>query len=188
MPSEHAISRFEGKLYRPASPGDDRSWTFLLLPKEVSDTLPRRGRTTIEGTLNGHWFQATVEPDGQLSHWLKVSKELKDSAGAKVGDVVAVRLSAVEVEPEPEVPTDLLAALGDSPHALRVWDATTTMARLDWIHWIVSAKQVQTRAKRIHDACDMLSQGKKRVCCFDPSGFYSKAFRAPEPAEDQEGE
>lgn len=187
MPTPHASSRFETKLYRPASPGDDSSWTFLLLPREVSDTLPRRGRTTIEGTLNGHSFQATLEPDGQLSHWLKVKKELKDVAGAKVGDVVTVELSAVEVEPEPDVPTDLEVALRQTPDALRVWDTTTTIARLDWIHWIVSAKQLKTRNKRIQDACDMLTQGKKRVCCFDPSGYYSKAFRPPEPAKQEDG-
>ena len=27
---------------------------------------------------------------------------------------------------------------------------------------------------------DWLAEGKKRVCCFDTSGFYSKALRAPE--------
>jgi hypothetical protein len=26
----------------------------------------------------------------------------------------------------------------------------------------------------------MLASGKKQVCCFDQSGYYSKAFRAPE--------
>ncbi len=29
----------------------------------------------------------------------------------------------------------------------------------------------------------MLASGKRRVCCFDPSGFYSKAFKAPQPAD-----
>jgi uncharacterized protein YdeI (YjbR/CyaY-like superfamily) len=66
-----------------------------------------------------------------------------------------------------------------APESRATWDATTTLARVDWIHWIVSAKQSKTRAKRIADACDMLASGKKRVCCFDPSGFYSKAFCAP---------
>jgi hypothetical protein len=54
---------------------------------------------------------------------------------------------------------------------------------MDWIHWITSAKQAKTRAKRIRDACAMLAAGKSRVCCFDQSGFYSKAFRAPEGAD-----
>jgi hypothetical protein len=64
--------------------------------------------------------------------------------------------------------------------ALETWRATTTLARVDWIHWIMSAKEARTRAKRVKDACALLAAGKKRVCWFDTSGHYSKAFRAPE--------
>ncbi|SHF19555.1 protein of unknown function [Microbulbifer donghaiensis] len=176
-------SRFEAKLLRPAKPGGDASWTFVVLPKQVSEKLPRRGRTTVEGTINGFYFQATLEPDGQLSHWLPVSGALQEAAGAGSGDVVALEIRPVEKEPEPEIPPDLERALAAAPEARAVWDATTTIARLDWIHWITSAKQSRTRAKRIGDACDMLASGKKRVCCFDQSGYYSKAFRAPEAAD-----
>jgi hypothetical protein len=31
-----------------------------------------------------------------------------------------------------------------------------------------------------------LAAGNKRVCCFDNSGFYSKAFSAPQAAVEQE--
>ncbi|MVV51756.1 DUF1905 domain-containing protein [Pseudomonas sp. PB120] len=173
-------SRFEAKLLRPAKPGDDKSWAFVVLPKEASDQLPRRGRTTVEGTINGQPFQATLEPDGQLSHWLQVSSALLDAAGAVVGDIVTLELAPVKKEPEPDVPADFQEALAAAPEARTVWIDTTTLARVDWIHWITSAKQLKTRAKRIADACDMLASGKKHVCCFDPSGYYSKAFRAPE--------
>jgi len=74
----------------------------------------------------------------------------------------------------------LREALKTSPEALATWEATTTLARVDWIHWVVTAKQAKTRAKRINDALDKLASGEKRVCCFDPSGFYSKALKAPE--------
>lgn len=174
--------RFKATLLRPAKPDSDASWAFVILPKDASEKLPRRGRTTIEGTINGHPFQATLDPDGQLSHWLKVDKELQRAAGAKIGDMVTLEIMPVEQEPEPEIPLDFQEALAAAPEVRRVWDATTTIARLDWIHWITSAKQSRTRAKRISDACEMLAAGKKRVCCFDSSGYYSKAFRAPEAA------
>lgn len=181
--AEVATSRFEAKLLRPLRPGGDTSWAFVVLPKDASETLPRRGRTTVEGTLNGHRFQVTLEPDGRLSHWLQVSRELYEAAGASVGDSVTLEIMPVEQEPEPEVPSDFQVALAAAPEAREAWNATTTIARLDWIHWMTSAKQLKTRAKRISDACDMLAAGKKRVCCFDPSGYYSKAFRAPEAAD-----
>ncbi|MEK1906709.1 MAG: YdeI/OmpD-associated family protein [Pseudomonas sp.] len=179
MTTLDVTSRFEAKLLRPKTLGGDASWAFVVLPREVSEKLPRRGRTTVEGTLNGHPFQATLEPDGQLSHWLQVRSELREAAGAAVGDIVALELAPVEKEPEPDVPPDFQEALAAAPEAFKVWNGTTTLARLDWIHWITSAKQLKTRAKRIGDACNMLASGKKHVCCFDPSGYYSKAFQAP---------
>ena len=176
-------SRFEAKLLRPAKPGDDTSWAFVVLPRDASEQLPRRGRTTVEGSINGHPFQATLEPDGQLSHWLQVSRELIEAAGIAVGDLVSLELTPVKKEPDPAIPPDFQEALAATPEAYKVWDTTTTLARVDWIHWMTSAKQLKTRAKRVSDACDMLASGKKQVCCFDSSGYYSKAFRAPE-AED----
>jgi hypothetical protein len=173
-------ARFRAKLLRPAKPGDGSSWAFVVLPKKVSDKLPRRGRTSVHGTINGHPFQATLEPDGRLSHWLKIGKDLQTAAGIKFDEVISLEVEPVEHEPEPEMPLDLKEALESSPEAYRVWNDTTTIARLDWIHWIDSAKQAKTRAKRVNDACTMLAEGKKRVCCFDPSGYYSKSFSAPE--------
>ncbi len=173
-------SVFKAKLLRPAKLAEEDSWAFLVLPKAVSETLPRRGRTSVEGTLNGHHFQATLEPDGQLSHWLKVPKELREAGAVEVGDTVEVEVAPVEREPEPKLPEDFQAALAASPAAKAVWDKTTTIARVDWIHWIESAKQAKTRASRVENACDMLTSGKKRVCCFDQSGFYSKSLSAPE--------
>jgi hypothetical protein len=178
-----AASEFTATLLRPAQPGSDASWTFVVLPREVSEKLPRRGRTSIEGSINGYGFQATLEPDGQLSHWLRVDKALRDAAGVDIGDVVALEVAAVEQEPEPELPPDFAAALAANPAARAVWHDTTTIARLDWIHWATSAKQAKTRTQRISDACDMLASGKRRVCCFDQSGYYSKAFSAPKAAQ-----
>jgi len=172
-------SRFKAKLFRPAKSGKESSWAFLVLPKAVSAKLPRRGRTSVEGTINGHLFQATLEPDGQLSHWLKVSKALREASGVEIGDTVTLEIASVAKEQEPKLPSDFQEALATSPKAKAVWDATTTIARIDWIHWVESAKQGKTRKSRIENACDMLASGKKRVCCFDPSGFYSKSFSAP---------
>ena len=98
---------FETRLLRPAKPGKDESWSFLVLPKSASDILPRRGRTTVDGSLNGCPFQATLEPDGQLSHWLRVDEKLRLAAGAEVGDTVSVRIAPANPEPEPQPPEDL---------------------------------------------------------------------------------
>jgi len=175
--------RFKAKLLRPAENKKGDSWTFLILPKDASAKLLSRGMTAIEGTINGFHFQAMLEPDGQKSHWLKVDRKLREAAGANTGDVVTLEITPVAEEPEPEVPADLRKALaGAAPKARALWSDITPIARRDWIHWITSAKQPETRARRIKNACSMLAAGKRRVCCFDRSGFYSKSLSAPKAA------
>ncbi len=85
-------------------------------------------------------------------------------------------------EPEPEVPAGLRKALAAAPKARTLWSDITPVARRDWIQWIVSAKRPETRLRRVENACSMLAAGKRRVCCFDRSGFYSKGLSAPKAA------
>lgn len=138
---------------------------------------------SVEGTLNGARFRGTLEPDGQGGHWLKVDRKTREAAGAQAGDKVSLEVTQMDKEPEPTVPRDLRAALAASPDARAVWKDITPMARRDWIHWVVSAKQEATRARRIVNACSMLTSGKRRPCCFDRSGMYSKSLSCPEPED-----
>ena len=175
--------RFKAKLLRPAESAKDESWTFLTLPKNASGKLPSRGMTAIEGTINAVPFEAVLEPDGQKSHWLKVDRKLSDAAGVEAGDVVTLEIAPAAEEPEPTVPPDLRAALATAePKARALWEDITPIARRDWIQWITSAKQAETRTRRVKNACSMLAAGKRRVCCFDRSGFYSKGLSAPKAA------
>ncbi len=175
--------RFKAKLLRPAKAAKGSSWTFLVLPGHASAKLPTRSMTTVEGTINGCPFGATLEPDGRKSHWLKVNKKLREAACAEAGDVVSLEITPVEKEPEPQVPADLRKALAAAPKAQVSWSDITPVARRDWIQWITSAKHSETRARRVANACEMLAAGKRRVCCFDRSGFFSKSFGAPEAAD-----
>ena len=175
--------RFKAKLLRPAAPGKGNSWTFFVLPKNASAKLPTRSKMTVEGTINGYPFKATLEPDGQRSHWFKVNKKLRVAAGADVGDTVTLEITSSGEEPEPKVPADLRKALAAATKARALWSDITPIARRDWIHWITSAKRPETRARRIDNACKMLSAGKRRVCCFDRSGIYSKSFGSPQAAD-----
>ena len=127
--------------------------------------------------------QATLEPDGQKSHWLKVDRKLSEVAGAEAGDVVALDIAPAAEEPEPAMPSDLRKALAAAASKARtLWSDLTPIARRDWIHWITSARQPETRVRRIKNACSMLAAGKRRVCCFDRSGFYSKSLSTPKAA------
>jgi uncharacterized protein YdeI (YjbR/CyaY-like superfamily) len=67
---------------------------------------------------------------------------------------------------EPRLPTDLRKALAPTPVAKARWKDLTPIARRDFISWIDSAKQPETRRRRIERACSMLAAGKRRPCCY----------------------
>ncbi|MEO6365189.1 MAG: YdeI/OmpD-associated family protein [Luteimonas sp.] len=182
MAKSTANIRFRTKLLRPESP-KGAAWTFLVLPADASNRLPTRSMITVDGTIDGHRFQATLQPDGKGSHRLKVSRALREAACAVAGDTVALEITPVGLEPEPGVPIDVRRAFAADAAAQTQWSSLTSVARRDWIHWITSGKKAETRARRISTACDMLASGKRVACCFDRSGIYSKGLRAPTPAE-----
>src|SRR2546430_1393528 len=68
---------------------------------------------------------------------------------------------------EPGMPMDLRKALAAAPMAKAQWkDDLTPIARRDFISWIDTAKQPETRRRRIERAGSMLAAGKRRPCCY----------------------
>lgn len=172
--------KFKAKLLKPAKTAP---WMFLRLPQAASDKLPSRGMVSVEGTFNGETFQATIEPDGEGGHWMKVAKTLQ--VGAKPGETVSLEISPMANEPEPLLPVEFKKALAAAPPKAReTWKSITAAARRDYVFWMTSAKKAETRAKRIAVACDKLSKGDRRPCCFDRSGMYGKSLSCP-VAKDQ---
>jgi uncharacterized protein YdeI (YjbR/CyaY-like superfamily) len=64
------------------------------------------------------------------------------------------------------LPADLRKTLTASPAMLAVWEDITPLARNEWICWIEDAKKPETRAKRIAQAQENLTDGKRRPCCW----------------------
>lgn len=153
--------RFQAKIFKIGS------WTILRLPKNASMQLPSRGQTMIKGTMNGFRFQTALEPDGNGSHWFRVDGGLQKSASAHAGDTVMLAIESTREWPEPDVPIDLRTALDRRPRVQTLWMGITPMARWEWIRWIGSTKQSETRKRRIEVACSKLLSGERRPCCFN---------------------
>ncbi|HLW83312.1 MAG TPA: YdeI/OmpD-associated family protein [Candidatus Acidoferrales bacterium] len=155
--------RFSAKLARPKA--NEKSGTLTVsLPKSAK--LPSRGITMVEGMINSIPFRIALEPNGKGTYCLRVNKTMREAAGADAGDTVTVEITRIGEEPEMRAPVDLRKALAADPVAQAGWADITPMARRDWIFSITSAKQPETRRRRIEKACDMLACGKRRLCCF----------------------
>jgi len=153
--------RFETK---PLQIGD---WTIVRFPESVSAKLPSRGMTLVDGTVNGFPSKIVLEPDGKGSHWFRIDTILRKDADIGASGTVKMEFEPSKAWPEPEVPTDLKKALNSDLQANTLWTEITPMARWDWIRWIRSTKNPQTRQKRIEVALSKLKDDKRRPCCFN---------------------
>lgn len=82
---------------------------------------------------------------------------------------------------ETQVPTDLGKALEADPIVKAQWMDLTPIARRDFISWIESAKQSETRMRRVQVACSKLAAGQRRPCCYAvvPMGLYKSLGANP---------
>lgn len=82
--------------------------------------------------------------------------------------------------------SDLNKVLTANPKAKAKWEELTSIARRDFISWIDSAKQPETRKRRIESLPSRLLSGKRRPCCYAlvPMNLY-KALGADPKAKAQ---
>jgi hypothetical protein len=152
------IHSFESVLERPEGVG---TWTYLNIPLAISATFGSMGQVKVKGTINGYLFRSTALPKGDGSHYLVVGKSIRDQIGATQGDTVKVLLELDAEERQVDVPEDLLQALENLPQAKEVFAKLSYSHKKEYVNWIFSARQAETRQRRIEKALVLLSQGKK---------------------------
>jgi hypothetical protein len=143
--------------------------TIARLPAEASSALPSRGQVAVSGHANGHPFDTVIEPDGLRGHYIAIDDDLVIATGIVDSDVVAFELEPARVWPEPDVPTDLRAALDGAPDIAGSWQEITPMARWEWVRWVNATANPATRDRRVEVSISKLRNGMRRPCCFDLS-------------------
>ena len=78
-----------------------------------------------------------------------------------------------------ELPADLRKRLLVSPKVLKLWQALTTLGRNEFVCRVESAKQAETRARRIDRTLEELVEGRRRPCCW--AGCVHRADKPVSP-------
>jgi hypothetical protein len=111
---------------------------------------PATGRQPGERLTHRVLLRSARDVDRELRGWLAQAYE----AGAgKVARPVG----------EAAVPDDLAGALAASAPAQATWASCTAAMRRDFVAFVESAKQAETRARRVAQCAEKLAAGKKRV-------------------------
>jgi hypothetical protein len=145
-------------LVRPEGVG---TWTYLNIPLDISATFGSKGQVRVKGTINGYPYRSTALPRGDGSHYLVVGKSIRDQIKATQGDTVKVMLELDVEERRVDVPEDLAQALESLPLAKDVFNQLSYSHKKEYVNWVLSARQAETRQRRIEKALMLLAQGKK---------------------------
>ncbi len=161
--------------------------TILRLPEKASAELPSRGQVAVQGTINGHEFQTVLEPDGSFGHWMRIDRNLQQSAAVHAGDAATLELEPTRDWPEPTVPQDFQAALASAPQKIQeLWREITPMARWEWVRWVNATNNPDTRKRRVEVGISKMNNGKRRPCCFNLAACtdprLSKSGKLVQPA------
>jgi len=156
------------KIRFDATPYTIDKWTILRLPEKASGKLPSRGQVAVQGTINGHGFRTVLEPDGHSGHWMRIDGKLRQTAALSTGDTATLEIESLKDWPEPDVPQDLEAALASAPQKIQdLWNGVTPMARWEWVRWVNSTQNRDTRRRRVDVSISKMKSGKRRPCCFN---------------------
>jgi hypothetical protein len=80
-----------------------------------------------------------------------------------------------------ELPLDLQKALRSDSAALAVWEDITPLARNEWICWVISVKQQETRRQHVERVRTELKEGMRRPCCW--MGCIHRKDKAMSPSQ-----
>lgn len=120
--------------------------------QEIGDGNPKAGAMGQFGRLTS---VDDLPPDTELDALIRKAAALAKTAPAPR-----------KVKHEPKGPAELhpefQAALKANPKAAATLDGFPPSARREYVDWVADAKQDKTRAKRIADAIEWLSEGKRR--------------------------
>ncbi|MDQ6918282.1 MAG: YdeI/OmpD-associated family protein [Candidatus Dormibacteraeota bacterium] len=129
--------------------------TMIEVPPRVVETLGRGKRPPVLVTVNGYtWRSTPAVYDGRF--YLPVNKANRTGAKLELGDRVEVRLELDTAPREVEPPPALAKALAADAVARAAWDRLSFTNRSEHAEAIRTAKQEETRARRLAKLLDSL--------------------------------
>jgi len=120
--------------------------------QEIGDGSPKAGAMGQFGKLTS---LDELPPDDVLDSLIREAAALSKVAPAP-------RKPKHAPKPPAELHPEFAEALARAPNAKSTLDAFPPGARREYLDWIAEAKQDATRQKRISDAIQWLSEGKRR--------------------------
>lgn len=135
-------------------------WTFARIPEIAQDKKAHFGWVKVRGTIDGFEIKKyNLMPMGDGKLFLPVKAEIRKKIKKTEGDYVHVILYP---DNEPlDVPEEMIICLQEEPEALKYFKSLSEGEQLNYIKWIYSAKQEETKIDRLVKCINKLLKGMK---------------------------
>jgi hypothetical protein len=126
----------------------EKNATGIQVPEDAIQSLHSGKKPKVRVTLNGYSYRTTVAVMGGV-FMIPLSAEHRNAAMVKAGETLDISL---ELDTEPrtvEIPSDLSAALLETPDGLAVFNKLAFSTQKEYVRQVESAKARDTRDRRI---------------------------------------
>jgi hypothetical protein len=135
-------------------------WTFARIPEIAQDKKANFGWIKVRGTIDGFEIKKYhLMPIGDGRLFLPVKAEIRKKIKKTEGEYVHVTLY-LDTEPL-EVPEEMVLCLKEEPQALKFFNSLSEGEQLNYIKWVYSAKQEETKIDRLAKSINMLLKNMK---------------------------
>jgi len=132
--------------------------TIIVVPDEIIDSLPVKGRVRAKGTFNKTPIALAIQHKKDGTRFFMVSAQLRRQMKIGSGDRVKVSFWLVDSDVV-DVPEELTAVLDQDEAAMKVWKTFTPGLQRGLAHYVNSVKNVDSRVKR---ALEIMKKAKHR--------------------------
>lgn len=153
---ENEIFKFIGKI--ESIPGIFRNYG-VLVPTEILEKLPKKGRFRTKGKMNGANFNLAIQNSKTHGKFLTVSADLLKNSKAKINEPIPIFFELCSTE-DLEIPEEFLVALEQDSDASEIFNTFTIGMKRSLSHYVSTAKLIDTRIKRSLELVAKIKSGR----------------------------
>jgi hypothetical protein len=150
------------KEFKTTITAGERGRVSVFVPFDPKEIWGKQTRFHVDVVVNRITFHTSLGVrDGK--YFFPFNKDMQEQTGLQAGDAVTVRLSLTKAEDgNDELPEDLQKALAKNKKAAAFFGTLSSFYKNTYVKWITSAKQEETRNKRVAETVRLLAEGKKQ--------------------------
>jgi len=135
---------------------------YIQFPFDVMKLYGIKGRVAVKAIFDEQvLYRGSLVKMGYPCHILGITKEIRQQLGKSLGDTIKVEIEQDVELREVSIPDDVKALMEKDKKGKKYYESLSYTDRKEYMRWIESAKQAETRERRIGIFLDKINNQKK---------------------------